>query len=254
MNKVIVKVHEWPKLRDPILIEGLPGLGYVGKLSAEHLIRQLGGKKFATIISSYLPPQVYVMEGGTISIVKQELYYIKDRAKRDLVVLVGDSQGLNAEGQYELSYRVLELAQELGVSEVITLGGYSIGKRPEKPRVFGAATHPEIVEEVKKYGVIFAKSEPSGGIIGAAGLLIGLGMELFGMKGFCLMGETAGMYVDPRGAMEVLKVLSRILDIELNLSDLEAQAAQIEEITHTVEEIMRETEREEGGEELGYIR
>ena len=34
-----------PKLKEPILIEGLPGFGQVGRLVAEHLVKELKGKK-----------------------------------------------------------------------------------------------------------------------------------------------------------------------------------------------------------------
>ncbi|HPM61333.1 MAG TPA: PAC2 family protein, partial [Methanoregulaceae archaeon] len=32
-------------LKAPVLIEGLPGIGHVGKLVAEHMIQELGAKK-----------------------------------------------------------------------------------------------------------------------------------------------------------------------------------------------------------------
>ena len=44
----------------PILIEGLPGIGHVGKLVAEHIIHELGAKKIAQIHSIYFPPQVII--------------------------------------------------------------------------------------------------------------------------------------------------------------------------------------------------
>ncbi len=42
-----------PQLRDPVFIEGLPGIGLVGKLAADHLIQELGAVKFAEL---YSPP------------------------------------------------------------------------------------------------------------------------------------------------------------------------------------------------------
>ena len=37
MEDIVIRYLEKPKLRDPIFIEGLPGIGNVGKLAAEHL-------------------------------------------------------------------------------------------------------------------------------------------------------------------------------------------------------------------------
>src|SRR4030042_58216 len=87
----------------------------------------------------------------------------------------GGSQGLPPDGQYELSDKTLKIIKELGVKRVYTLGGYGLGKLIEKPRVLGAATDPELVEGMKKHGVVFSKGEPGSGIVGASGLLLGLG-------------------------------------------------------------------------------
>jgi len=59
MDYVTVKhVAKIPKLKNPILIEGLPGIGNVGKLAVEHLIDSIGATKFAEIYSKDFPPQV----------------------------------------------------------------------------------------------------------------------------------------------------------------------------------------------------
>ena len=47
MDEIIVRYLERPKLRDPIMVEGLPGVGNVGKLAAEHLVDQVKATKFA---------------------------------------------------------------------------------------------------------------------------------------------------------------------------------------------------------------
>jgi len=54
----IKKIKKMPKLTNPILIEGLPGIGNVGKLAVEHLIDTIKAKKFAEIYSKDFPPQV----------------------------------------------------------------------------------------------------------------------------------------------------------------------------------------------------
>ncbi len=137
-----------------------------------------------------------------------------------------------------------------GVKIVYTLGGYGIGKMVEKPRVLGAATSKDIVEDMKSRGVIFAKGEPGSGIVGASGLLLGLG-KLYDIKAVCLMGETSGYFVDPKGAEAVLRILASILNVEIDFSDLESKAEQIDLITSKLKEI--ETPVEPRKEDLGYI-
>ena len=92
----IEHVAKIPKLKDPILIEGLPGIGNVGKLAVEHLIDSIDASKFAEIYSKDFPPQVFINQDGTIKLVNNEFYYYKSKDKKqsDLILLTGDYQGL----------------------------------------------------------------------------------------------------------------------------------------------------------------
>ena len=56
------------KLKDAILLEGLPGVGNVGKLAAMHLIEELKAKKCMEIYSSHFPPQVLINEDGIVNL------------------------------------------------------------------------------------------------------------------------------------------------------------------------------------------
>ncbi len=251
MEPIIVTYLETPKLNDPIFIEGLPGIGNVGKLAAEHLKDELKGVKFAEIVSKYFPPQVLVQEDGLIKLVNNEFYYVKRPGQRDLVILVGDYQGLTPEGQYELSDRVLREISALGVKQAFTLGGYGMGRMVTKPRVLGAATDPELVKEMETLGVVFSRGEPGAGIVGASGLVLGLG-KLHGVRAVCLMGETSGYFVDPKSAQAVLQVLTKALGVEISFTELESKAKQIDSITSK----LREAETAPEGapkEDLGYI-
>jgi len=251
MDDIIAVFKERPKLRDPIFIEGLPGVGNVGKLAAEHLVDQLKAVKFVEMFSRYFPPQVLVTDAGTIRLVSNELYYVmRPQMKNDLVIMTGDYQGLTPEGQYALSDRTLQIIKELGVNRIYTLGGYGLGKMIEKPRVLGAASDLDLVEEMKRHGVTFSKGEPGSGIVGASGLLLGLG-NLYGMRSVCLMGETSGYFVDPKGAQAVLEVLAKILGVKIDFSELEQKAQQIDAITSKLKEV--EAPVEPKREDLGYI-
>jgi uncharacterized protein len=253
MKDVEVRLLEEPQLKDPILIEGLPGVGNVGKLAADHLIQELKAKKFAEIHSRYFPPQVLVLPEGTIRLVNNEMYYSKAKkpGQRDLVVLIGDYQGLTADGQYALADTVLEIGAKLGVKMVYTLGGYGTGKIQEKPRVLGACTSDKLVKEMKTHGVVFRKNEPGGGIVGASGLLLGLGM-LREMPGVCLMGETSGYLVDPKSAQSVLEILGAILKVNLDFTELTARAEQMDKLAQQLRDLERSAESP-NEEDLRYI-
>jgi len=174
------------------------------------------------------------------------------------VVLGGDYQGISPEGQYEITERVLDYCHVLGVREVFTLAGFAQGRVVETPRVLGAATSPSRVELMKKFDVVFSRNDPGGGLIGASGLFLGLG-RLVGMEGVCLMGETSGYFVDPRSAEAVLKVLARVLHIDLDFTALQAKAQEIDRIAQKIHDAEQHTgEGVPPGsppprEDLGYI-
>ena len=253
MDVVTIKyIDKKPKLTDPILIEGLPGIGNVGKLAVEHLIEMTKAKKFAEVYSKDFPPQVFINADGTIKLVNNEFYYFKAKKKeqRDLVLLTGDYQGLSSQGQYELVELILNVIEELGVKQMYTLGGYGLGYEIKQPKVLFATTDKHLVKTMKQYGAIFKKNEPGGGIIGASGLLLGLG-KLRGLEGTCFMGETPGYLVDPKSAKAVLKILSKITKVNVNLARLEEKAKEIEYIAQQLSEM--ENISKEKTDELGYI-
>ncbi len=224
MQDVEVRIIEKPELKNTVLIEGLPGIGLVGKLAADHMLDKLKAKKFAEIYSPFLPPQVSIKEDGTVQLVNNELYYWKGE-KNDIILLLGDFQGITPDSQYKLSEKAIDTAMQYGLKRIFTLGGLGTGDIVRNPKVFGAATTIAQVEELKKYGVIF---RGGGAIFGAAGLLVGLGM-LKGIPAACLMGETHGQIIDAKSAEAVLKVLTAILGIEMDMTELAGKAKDTEE-------------------------
>jgi uncharacterized protein (TIGR00162 family) len=256
VEDVVVRVTESVQLKNPVLVEGLPGVGNVGKLAADYLKEKLQAKPLATLHSKFFPPQVYVNEDGTIRLVSNELSYYRAKGpqQRDLLLLGGDYQAISPEGQYELTERTLELANRYGVKEVYTLAGFAQGHLIETPRVLGAATSAARVEQMKKFGVVFSKNDPGGGLIGASGLFLGLG-RLYGMEGVCLMGETSGYFVDPRSAEAVLRVLAQVLHLDIDFTDLEEKAREIDRIAQKIHEAEKPSapNPQAPREDLGYI-
>jgi len=237
MEATIIKDDGVPELVEPVLIEGLPGVGNVGKLAADYLISKLKAKKLSSIYSKHFPPQVLIDEEGVVRLVSNDLYYHKSGTKkgRDLIILTGDYQGTSQEGQYELAEMVLDVFAEMGGSRIYTLGGWSVGKIIKEPRVLGATTSLKLVQELKDMGVSFSKDEPSGGIMGAAGLLLGLG-KIRGIEAACLMGETSGYFSDPKSAQAVLQILVKALELDIDFTDLEERSREIEELTAKLDE------------------
>ena len=216
-----VRVDEKPVLYDPVLIEGLPGIGFVANISAFHLIQELKAKSFAEIRSSSFQDFAVTAGKGKTRFPINELYYHKGRdgGERDLIILYGNTQALTTVGQYELCGRVLDIAEDVGCRYVVTLGGLRVERKVDTPKLYCAASDLETLNEALGLG-----AEVIGGqIFGVAGLLVGLG-KLRGMSGFCLLGETPGFYPDAKAAREVLDVVCRLLGLRVDLGRLDVAA------------------------------
>lgn len=256
MKKTFIKLLEDVKLQDPIFIEALPGIGHVGKLVAEHLIHELNAEKFAELYSPSFPPQVLVGEKGIIETMKNEFYYLKSAGEdgRDYIILVGNTQGLSPEGQYDICGAIIDFVENYGVKIIYTLGGLGTGQHVEKTRVFGAATTEELTNMLEEHDVKLRSAD--GGIIGASGLLLGLGMTR-GMNGVCLMGETPGYFIDADASKAVLIKLIKMLKLKVDVAKLEERAEETRKMISKAQQMEQEmAERMHiapGEEDLRYI-
>ena len=217
-----IEVYEKPKLNDPVLIEGLPGIGFVANIATLHLIGELKAKRFAEIVSaSFQDLAVTTVTGGARSPLN-ELYYCKRKnGGRDLVIWYGNTQALTTFGQYELVGKVLDLAQELGCRFVISIGGYKKDEVQQLPAIYSAATDQKTMKKALNLGT----KVMVGHIFGVAGLLIGLA-RLRNLKGFAILVDTLGMYPDANAARHALTIVGKYLDLNVDLSKLDVTADQ----------------------------
>jgi hypothetical protein len=241
MSTKIVELEK-PKLKDPVFIAGLPGVGNVGRIAAGYLAEQLKAKKFADLYSSHFMPFVLLHQSSAVHVLKNEFYFWKatKKGQRDIIVLIGDTQSADPEGHYEIVEEILKYLKILGVKEMFTLAGLSVGEQSKTPKIIGAVSDTELTEKYKKVGIDFDAGSRVGTIVGASGLLLGMGRQ-YGMKGTCLLGETVGFPIipDPKSAEELLKVLMKILNLNIDLSKLDAKVKEMEEFIKKIEDVQR---------------
>ena len=206
----------------------------------------LHAEKIGEIHSIYFPPQVILDESGLARLARNELYLYHSE-ERDLVFLVGDHQSTSNEGHYILADQYCEIADELHVKRIYTLGGFGVGHLVNEPRVLGAVNRAGLREEIEAAGVTFNRDEPGGGIIGAAGLMLGLSAQR-GIDAVCLMGETSGYIVDPMAAASVLSVLSKLAGVAVDQTKLNDRAAEMEKVIESMVEDGKSKD-----DELSYI-
>ncbi|OUJ18750.1 Archaeal enzyme of ATP-grasp superfamily [Methanonatronarchaeum thermophilum] len=241
-------------LDNPILIEGLPGVGHIGKLAAEHLIDELDAEKTAEIFSPHLPPQVIVNDDGVARLVRIEIYTAKIQDhENDLILVVGDHQSVENAGHFEIAEKILEIAEQNNTQKIYTIGGLATGEMSDTPKIYGAVNEHYPKKELTEKDVVFEQGKPKGGIIGASGLLLGIKTKKQ-IPAACLMGETSGYIVDPASAQKILRTISKLLNIEIDTKELEERANEMEEVVSKIKQKHQEQQQPQPtGDDLRYI-
>tara|TARA_Y100000310_G_scaffold345100_1_gene461797 strand:- start:4162 stop:4932 length:771 start_codon:yes stop_codon:yes gene_type:complete len=222
-----IKKIENPKLKNPILIEGLPGMGNVGKIAVDFMIEGLKAKKFIEIKSNTFPNSVFVNEQNLIELPKIELYYVNTNTN-SLIFLSGDIQPLDEKNCYKFCESILDVFQGLNGEEIITIGGIGLPQIPEKPKIFTTGNESKIIKKYKTqqisnniYGVV-------GPIVGVSGLLLGLSKERK-IPAISFLAETFShpSYLGLKGAKKIMQALGKTFSLELNTSELDKEIKEI---------------------------
>ncbi|MBL7051619.1 MAG: PAC2 family protein [Nanoarchaeota archaeon] len=214
------------KFKNPILIEGLPGIGNVGKIAVDFLVENLKAKKVMEIHSNSFPHSVFINERNLIDLPVIFIYH-QEINKRDFLFIVGDVQPIDEAACYEFCDSILDVLEKYGGSELVTLGGIGLQKIPKKPKVYITGTDKKYIKtfphtDNKIYGVV-------GPIIGVTGVLLGRS-QLRKMEGAALLAQTFAhpAYLGIKGAKETLKVLNSKFKMKIDLKKLSSEIDEIE--------------------------
>jgi len=203
------------------MICGFPGSGYVGKLAMDHVIGELESIHLADIYSTSFPPQVVIKNTGTVELMKNIIYYVKNTGgKHDFLFLTGDAQPVSSKVEYLLGEEIIKIAKNFDVRQIITLGAYITGMFVETPRIFGVATDEDGLKLLNSFNI---SKIDNGSISGMNGILLGIG-KINNVKGISLLGETSGYVIDANASKYILKKLLAIIGLDISMEDMDKKA------------------------------
>jgi len=226
--------HAAPRISAPILIEGMPGIGNVGKISMDILVEETKAVLIKSFYSNNLPNTVFVNENNLIDLPKISLYYKKVNGQ-DYLFLTGDVQPVNEQASFTFSEIIVNIFKEYNGKHIVTLGGIGLNNIPETPKVYITGNDKKFVEDISD---VFRKKkltlEPKiyglvGPIIGISGLLLGIAKK-HDVKAYCLLSETLGhpVYVGLKGSMALLTILVKQYSLNVKLEKLNKEIKQID--------------------------
>ncbi len=235
----MIRLKKKIKAKNPVLLVGLPGVGFVSKLAADHMIKQTKAEHFATLYSPNFPNQVIALRNGALRPFSMRFFY-KRFKQRDVVILKGDVQPLTVEGQYEVTAKILEFFQGMGGSEVVAMAGYALNQTKATPDVYCAATSKSYLQHFIKLGA--KQNDAVIPIVGMAGLMPAVA-KLYSMQGTCLLVETPGQAVDAKGASTLLGIISKMLQENIDMKKLDGKARKAQGMLRKIEEQARKEEQ-----------
>lgn len=206
-----------PKLKRPTLVEGFPGLGLVGTISASYLIEKLKMEPLGYITSDLFPPLAAVHNHRPLY--PARIYYSQ---KHDLIVFISEFV-IPITAVQALADKIYDFARKNKVKKIISLGGIAI--KGEQDTVYSIASLPELTESLAKVkGVEMIKE---GATTGVTGVLLAQG-AIDKYPVISLLAESQQGYMDPKAAAMVLETLKKLVDISIDTKALEDEAEKID--------------------------
>lgn len=214
-------VDEEASLDSPVLVEGFPGVGLVGKMAVDHLIASFEMDHYANVYCETIPP-VATYQQDTRELVTPVRLYVD--AERDLLALQSDVP-ISPEAATEFGTC---LAGWFDESEVLPVYISGLPRQTdETPALYGVATDGAADDRLTNAGV----DQPAemGLISGPTGALLAHATE-HDTTAVGLVVESNPQLPDPIASQVVIeRGIEPIADIEVSTEDLSVRAEEIEQ-------------------------
>ncbi len=208
------------------VIEGFPGIGFVGTIAARYIVEELGMELVGHLESDKIPSVVIVHNSVPCSPIR---IYAKD----DLVVILSELI-IPHQFTYELSKILVKWFKEIEAKEVVSMAGTSSESAPLKiiqgqplktarRTVSGITTSAELNNKLTELGV---KIITEGTLAGTSSNVL-LNCIEHDIPAAILMVE-ANFVPDPLAAAPVLEVLNKHLKLGVNVKKLIEHGKKVE--------------------------
>lgn len=208
MDRSWIKTLYTPKLKKPILLQGVSQSDQVTAMVTRLLLEHLNPAKFAECYSPYFPDYVIAEETGLCSLPRCE-FYVDSHREPNLVLVTGSSK-LLPEGtfaNYEVFTAIVNYAKKLGCTHVISYGGFTTVE-PDSS-IYIAATSSQLASNTIKNcsGKIFCQDR----IVGPMGLILGLAHNQ-GLQGVCVLKPIADAASSEVTALSIFNYVLKIIE------------------------------------------
>ncbi len=207
-------------VKNPIIIEGFPGVGLVGSIASKYLVQHLKAKQVGHIEAEHMPPVSFIIDGEIHNPIR--IY----ESKRYNLLIIESEFPVPAPLVHDIGEHIAVWAKSIKASKIICLEGLTNPNLKTIPAVFAISTG------IKLKLPAYITPIRNGIMLGVSSALM-LKCKELGLPGMCLMAESHSNFPDGIAAAEILKDLGKYLRISIDTALLEKEA-------HTFQDKIRE--------------
>ncbi len=196
-----------------LLIAAVPGVGNVGKLVIDSLNEEKDATLLARIIHPDLPPHSVLVD-GFLTPPHLAIHSVNLANDKNVITISGNGQPMTPRGQHETAETILALASEYSTPFAVVLAGLSAN--PGDEQIHLSSPSDDSKSELEKRGILVSTEQPSGGMLGLAGLIVSLS-PLYAVMSAAYCAETVGTSVDVVTADRLAQRLSVDFELDLDL-------------------------------------
>lgn len=212
-----IKMFKNYDLKGYTMIDAFPGVGLVGPMAGSYIIEKLKMEYIGYIDSDSFPP-IAAIHAGT-PIFPARIYMDK---KYRLVVVMSEFV-IPSTVVYQLSRELLAFVRKYGLSRIISISGMPSTKQPSDTTY---VTSPQAAT-VKKAAKLGLKTINEGVVAGVGAVLM-INSTQYDVEAMNILVEVNPQLMDPKYAENALVGLNKIIDIDIDLKDLDAEAKVVE--------------------------
>jgi len=245
-----LKLFLEPTLDNPVMIASWPGIGNIGLVATDTVRAQIDAVKMGEIEPwDFFYPKKIVIRDGVLESLEfpTSTFYYKNLPNHGVVAFIGEEQPTDgirpfAEGRkaYQMANMVVDVAQKFGCRRLYASGAaVSLSHHSLKPRVWVATSSEALNKEMTAHDntILMGRMDgrtDGGSITGLNGLVLGVA-KARGLEAVCLMGEIPDYLATaplphPRASRSVVELLSEILGIQVDYSQLDEMATKIDDV------------------------
>jgi len=220
------------KLEQPsFMLLGLPDTGLVASISSSYLVDALKMDEIGGIDSYRFFPPIAVIHNGE-SKMPMRIFH-----KKNILVIISELP-ISPGAIHPLAFMLVDYAQKRGITHIVSPVGLGVPHRieVERPAIYGLSTSKDGDEILAKLRV---EKFQEGFIVGPYAVILKEARRRK-ISNIVVFAEAFIDFPDPAAAVEVLNILTKILDVEIDLKPLIEKA---EEIRLKTRELMMSTKK-----------